>query len=301
MAWPAALAAMGTFIGGASQAGAAGSQLFGGSGRNQYSGRRHRKAISNQMHQTAYSARYENEGFHPLTMMGISPSAGPPPVRVGNNKGRAMQNMGQGINKMMQAGQSEIQKAQIRNLDARTDYVNAQAAQLAKNAPQGQAGISEVNLPLGHPSYSSGQQKGKAVQGLEQLYRTGDMIVAMPAEGAQDFMSESLFAMIPYMIKQTKQMAFTGKGAYSDKDLTKFRDKLNKVEDFLRSQKEIRPDEYLQWDMDSGQVMVTQSTKKKKKLFKGRAKTYKQQMYTQKITLQLMECVANHPDHMIDI
>lgn len=223
-----------------------------------------------------YARKYgEKYGFHPLAALGVQPNMGPSSY-VGGHSGRGFERMGQGLERML-TGRSEVDKAKARYYNAMADDI--QKGKDIKKTPVGQEiPITEQNIPLKHPSYSSGEIRGRAVQPLEQLYRTGNTIVALPAEGAQDFMSESFFAMVPYAMKQIKQFLITGRAVYSPKKLDEFRDKLDKVENFLRSNNEIRPDEYLAFNMDSGQINVMRSWHGKTKyLISNRSPKYKQQ------------------------
>lgn len=226
--------------------------------KNMYHEQDVRRAIK---HKLKYSREFgEQYGFHPLAALGMQAAVPQGKIVGGTGRQRGnFQDLGHGVAKLIDS--------LVRLNDAKADKI-----------VEGQSStVTSEQLPMSHPSYASGEQRGKAVQPLEQLYRTGNTIVAMPAEGAQDFMSESFFAMAPYAAKQIGQFMGTGRGSYPGKTIKEFRDKLNRVEDFLRSHNEIRPDEYLAWSHDSGQLVVMRSTGLRKKLFVGRSRKYKQQ------------------------
>lgn len=277
-------AGIGTFLGGAAQAGGTfwdnikGS--FDGKGakdRREEYGKMLGTAITSQWDSTMRMAK--KHGIHPLAALGQSVS-NVPFQRVGGS-GSTWANIGQGISRMAQAGQSEIQKAQVANIQADTELKRMEARKMAEKAPPGQMGsqgIKVTNLPLSSPHWASGEERGQAVQALEQLYRDDRGIInAMPAEGAQDYMSESAIANIPYQFKKVWRQLFTPAAAISQKKLNVIRDRLDDMEGFMRQNGKLRPDEYLTYDSNEGLPRVKRDTGEKKRLFFLRNKNYKQQ------------------------
>jgi hypothetical protein len=94
-------------------------------------------------------------GYHPLAALGISPSAGPSVPVFDEKKGKAMANMGQGINRV---------------LNAQAKYLESLADKEKKEVVQGQTdSIREFNLP------STEQPFGKL-----QAYERGGWFVMGP-------------------------------------------------------------------------------------------------------------------------
>lgn len=285
------LGGIGSVIGGLGSV-ASGLGLGGGDSAPSLRGKDMKQALKIEMkHRMKYARRFSKKfGFHPLVALGINPGAGSGFMSRVTDGSANFHNMGQGLDRALKgisqlSPQSrELNRLQLEQEKQRLTNMKLQNVGLLKQIqdrdPQAgvpASGITEENIPMRHPSYASGDTKGRALMPLEQLYRTGDIVVAMPQEGAQDFMSESFFAMAPYASKQIIQFLTTGRGRYPHETIEEFRDKLNGVEDFLRSHNEIRPDEYLTWHHDSGQIKVMRARGQRKKLFSGRSRAYKQQ------------------------
>ena len=100
--------------------------------------KRQRQVLTHQIRWRVKDAK--RAGLHPLAALGVSPAAGPSAnvVAERSNRGNFAQ-MGQGLQQILQAGQSELQKAQIENLNSRTNYWNKKAADIGRNTPTGQA------------------------------------------------------------------------------------------------------------------------------------------------------------------
>ena len=95
-----------------------------GGGAPNYMGRDHRASIRNEMKaRLMYARQFGNRfNFHPLTALGINPASGGSfarPTGGRSSKGNAISRMGQGLDRILSAGQSEYQKAQIENLNAK--------------------------------------------------------------------------------------------------------------------------------------------------------------------------------------
>ena len=204
-AWGAALSGAGQFLGGVGQ-------FAGGINQMMQSGNMSTPSKMmklNFKHRLHYARKYgERYGFHPLAALGINPAIGGAFHSVGSDKASGLKSMEQGLDRML-TGQSEVQKAQARLLNAQADELQR------KQGVTGQADshITVKDLPLAHPAYASGDVRGQAVQPLEQLYRDDAGIIhAMPAEGAQDYMSESAIANIPYQFKKIWRQMFSPAG-----------------------------------------------------------------------------------------
>ena len=151
------MGAAGSFLGGMGQFAGAASDIFGGSNFDAHKAQKKAKKFAREqrwysMNETIQRRAVDAKkaGLHPLAALGISASGGPS-VSIGagpqGNTGRALRNMGQGINKALNAGQSEITKAQIENINAETRLKSAQADRILTDSPPGQGGIHEENLP----------------------------------------------------------------------------------------------------------------------------------------------------------
>jgi len=221
---PMTMVGIGTLAGGAGQLAGGISGLFGDGQINTA------HEIRKQMRTRLESARVYGEqyGFHPLSVLGMNPAAGP--TARPSSKGAALANMGQGIERMSKAGSSEIQKAQARLLNLQGDQI---AQSLIKKTPEGQGGVTETALdPPPMMGYAQGDTKNmKGIKPLEQLYvQENGTIMAIPSEDAADYMSESALANIPYMFKKIWGQMGASKDGFSDAAITKMRDKLDDLE-----------------------------------------------------------------------
>lgn len=219
----------------------------------------------------------------PLTALGVNPGGFRPPQKVG---GKDWSKIGQGLSEALRAPmQARLARIKLAQEKQRLDNMGLQNVGLRKRlqdmdtttGPPG-SGITESKLPLQHPAYASGDQRGSSVQALEQLYRDeAGIIHAMPAEGAQDYMSESAIANVPYQFKKLWRQLFTPAAALSAKKITRLRDHLDDMEGFMRQNNKLRPDEYLTYDSNQGLPRVKRYTGGSKKLFFKRNPTYRQQ------------------------
>ena len=191
---PMTMMGMGQILGGAGQAAGGLSSLF---SEGRISGQQIRKSIKNQIEARAmYSRRYgEKYGFHPLTMLGINPAGGPMGRPTGGDKGRALERMGQGVNRMLQAGQSEIQKAQARLLNLRGDQIEQQ---IANDSPEGQqdvpttaAGVVLDPVPK-EKMFQVTPKQPQVTHGVEVGPEAFGRIVNMPGGGSKIMPTQSL-------------------------------------------------------------------------------------------------------------
>ncbi len=273
MPWPA-VAAVGGLLGGMGQLAGGVSGMFGGKGQDDSDARDWARYYA----QETPSWRKEGAvkaGYHPLAAMGMNPAGGPV-AKGGTGKGSALANMGQGIERMSKAGESEIQKAQARKLNLEADLI---ALQIKKDSPTGQggSGIAEENLPLKHPAYSSTDQKsGAAVKALYQLYRHPDnSIIKIPSEDAADYLSESVVDSAMLQTKRWWNNLTKKFGRVSGAREKSVRKELNDMEDFMRANGELREDEYMQFSAQLGLPIVTRYTGGSKTLYRGTTSVFK--------------------------
>lgn len=270
--WPATAAGWMGFGGSAMQLGGSIAKMFASDDGDGLQGKAQKRSIKNHWKTTFKMAK--KYGIHPLVAMGISPSSVPMSGTMDPSTGDKLMELGQLIRRLPEDPEK---KANVR-------IKNAQAALLERELKDktldGQGDIvREEQLPLDHPSYSRGEQRGEAVQPLEQLYRDDrNLIQAMPSEGAQDYMSESALANIPYQFKKLWRQLFTPTARLSNKKINDLRDRLDDMEEFMRQNGKLRPDEYLTYDDNEGLPRVKRfHGKKAKTLFFNRNKTFKQQ------------------------
>lgn len=232
-AWmiPAATAA-GTFLGGLGQF--AGSMMGDDEKvklKNMYHEEDVRRSIK---HRFKYSREFGQQyGFHPLLGLGINPAvSGSRPIKVGDNKGSKLAGMGQGLNKMLSAGQSELTKAQIENMKANTNLINKKADQIGKDAPEGQGqGIVETNLgPVRDRSLEPG------IKALENVYtyknKFGENVLEfLPSQDAEDYLSESWWDNMKYRVQKESKGFSTGFKRINTESAELIRDRLNRLED----------------------------------------------------------------------
>lgn len=227
-----AMSAAGTFLGGLGQF--AGSMMGDDEKvklKNMYHEEDVRRSIK---HRFKYSREFGQQyGFHPLLGLGINPAvSGSRPIKVGDNKGSKLAGMGQGLNKMLSAGQSELTKAQIENMKANTNLINKKAEQIGKDAPEGQGqGIVETNLgPVRDRSLEPG------IKALENVYtyknKFGENVLEfLPSQDAADYLSESWWDNWKYRIQKEAKGFGQAFKRIDYKDANLIRDRLNKLED----------------------------------------------------------------------
>lgn len=269
-------AGIGSFLGGMGQFAGGASGLFGGDHVKKWDEHDYRRMIN--QHWGASMANAKKYGIHPLVAVGIKPGSGPTAhAAPRSGTGGALTSMGQALTRMSAVGMSEVQKAQIANLNAQTRLINSQANEIKTKSPAGQAGpgvITNSNLPLKHPSYASGDQEGRAVKGLYQLYRHHDgSILKIPAEDAADYLSESVVDAALLQGKRWWRNLTRRRNKMTPGQLRTVRDELDDIEFFMRQNGELRPDEYLQFSYQMGLPKVTRSMQgRRKTLFtrKGR-------------------------------
>lgn len=130
-------------------------------------------------------------GIHPLAALGVSPQTAPS-KRIG---GVDFGQMGAGIRNMTKAGQSEVTKAQIENLEARTKLINKQAEQIGKESPPGQVEADPTGVIKGEAKKNIYDVVPKQVQrshGLEVGREGFGRVVNMPDGGTKVYPSQSL-------------------------------------------------------------------------------------------------------------
>lgn len=205
---------IGGFLGGAGQFAGGLSSLFGNNDNGVST-----DDIRESMAARFYAARNyaPMHGFHPLVGLGINPSSSPMYAGGYNDVGRGLEAMGQGLERMSNTGMSEVQKAQIENLKARTNLINKQAEEVGKDAPlnTGQnAPISEVANPPGLyraqqlPKQAPGGGRQLGEQGAEKvMFNPEGYMITAPAEGLEDLVSDDIVAKIRFYLPQWQRMA----------------------------------------------------------------------------------------------
>ena len=277
--------------------GGAGSLLSGlgfGSGSTEFNANKYGDMIKEGMTTRMRIARKYGKryGFHPLVALGINPGSGSGAWHRG--PGSDFARMGQGLDRISKGvaefdpNARELNRLKLEQERARLKNMNLQNVGLMKqvNDLDTQTGppasnIKVEELPLKHPSYASGDEEGRAVKALYQLYRHPDnTIIKIPAEDAADYLSES---KIDAAILQTKRwfrnLTRGVGGRLSTNYLRKIRDELDDMETFMRSNRELRPDEYLQYSPQLGLPIVQRSwAGKKKMLFRETTNIYKRNL-----------------------
>lgn len=268
--WPATAAGWMGLAGGAT--GLAGSimKLFNSGGDQGYSANDHGDSIKEHWQTTFRMAK--QHGIHPLVAMGISPSSVPMSSGyMDKSTGDKLMDLGQSIRRLPEDPEK---KANIRIKNAQASLLEKQ---LKDKTIQGQSDlVKQEELPLESPIYSSGDKDG-ASKPLYQLYRHPDnTLLKIPSEDAADFLSESVIDSAIIQTKRwfqnfTRRFANLPVGPKFEKASDAMRDELNQMEDFLRSHKKIRPDEYLQFSPTMGLPVVSRFKGKKKTLFRDGA------------------------------
>ncbi len=215
------LPALGSFMGGA---GGMMGGIMGGGGSavryraNKFGGEAYRQKIKAYWGSTMKAARRHK--IHPLAALGVNPASGPPPVRTGGktgpSTGQRLKMMGQGIGEMAGAGQSEIQKAQILNLNSRTEYWNEMAEKIRRDTPVGQQDAGnkydirvEDLAPPKHPSYEPGIKPLEAIYSYQN--KLGENVLEfLPSRDAQDYLSESWIDNMKYRVQKEAKGYATG-------------------------------------------------------------------------------------------
>lgn len=226
-----------------------------------------------------YARKYK---FHPLTALGVNPGSDggsfaqpasePDFARMGQGLERAIAGAQHFTPQAKEAAriQLEQEKQRLQNMRLQNHGLLKQIQDLDSPTGPPASGITEEQIPLQHPAYASGNQEGRAVKGLYQIYRHPDnTLLRIPAEDAADFLSES---MIDSAILQTKRwwsnLTRGFRARMSEGSLRKIRDELDSMENFMRQNRELRPDEYLQFSPQMGMPIVARDRGGYKKLFR---------------------------------
>lgn len=188
----------------------------------------------------------EASGFHPLALLGQNPASGVV-ARPSGSGGRDFARMGMGMQKML-TGQSELQKAQTR-------LINAQADQIERGRGSGLPGqvdtaqqITEEDLPLDPPMGYDAE-----VKALETIYvRRDGMLKLIPSEDAADFLSESWFDNWSHRFFKWKEGWKHGTTRRTPPQINELRNNLNHLEDYLTSIGKMGKGQMLQFDLVAG-------------------------------------------------
>lgn len=286
-----ALGAIGTLAGGLGSL-AGGLGIGSGQGGDGLKGKGQKKAIKNYWRTTMQMAREHN--IAPLAALGVNTGVSPGWSSVGNRQNFAQ--MGQGLERALKGIAQfnprakelnrillEQEKEKLKNMGLQNQGLMKQINDLdtQNGTPASNINITESNLPLNHPAYASGVQEGRAVKGLYQLYRHPDnTILKIPAEDAADFLSES---KIDSFILQTKRwwsnLTRGFRARLSDQSAIEIRNELDDMENFMRQNGELRPDQYLQFSPQLGLPIVARSWKgKRKKIFRETNNIFKRNL-----------------------
>lgn len=190
-----------------------------GSGKMKYSGKRHKKSIDNEMYMRLSAARRYGEqyGISPLVALGIQPTSTPMYAHGGKSSmARSLSAMGQGLGRMSGNGMSELQRAQIENINAETRLINKRAEEIGKDAPysSGETGqpIAQAGdglyekKPLPQQAPGGGRQLGE--QGGEKvMFMPSGQMLRAPAEGLEDLVSDDIMAKVRFYLPEWKRIA----------------------------------------------------------------------------------------------
>jgi hypothetical protein len=197
------LAGIGSMLGGLGGFAGGLSSLFGGSSGG-YRGRDYKQFVK---HRLMTARKYGEEyGFHPLSVLGISPGSVPMHAQSRNNVGNALARMGQGLERMSQSGMTELQKAQVENLKAHTNLLNTQA--LNRASPKGVSTVSSVPMdettkaqyevePMPKQTAGGGRQLGERGTDVSNWNPEG-YYIRTPAEGLEDLVSDDVMAKVRF-------------------------------------------------------------------------------------------------------
>lgn len=194
--------------------------------------------------------------------------------------------MGQGLERMTTNGMSDLQKAQIENINAETRLINKRADQIGQDAPYN----SGVETPIAEVANKKGLYEAKALplqapgggrqlgeQGGEKvMFMPSGQMLRAPAEGLEDLVSDDIMAKVRFYLPEWKKIAkgWATHGFKSNQDTDTARRFRNATRLYLVGLEKSHPPPkgmmYV-WDIKSG-APYRVPLKAKRRLFKDSTK-----------------------------